>query len=116
MLSDVDLEAIKTNVAAATTEDLLDRITVFHYGMEPEALTLIDAELFRRGLSAADINSHAESRDNAVLSADGEPLTCCKCHRPAVVEGWERVKVWGILPLFSRMVGYCAEHRPAASR
>src|SRR5438105_2385299 len=104
MLSNVDLEAVKANVAAATTEDLLDRATVFRAGMEPEALELIDAELFRRGLTAADLNAHTDSRGNAVQSEDGIPLTCCKCHRPAIVEGRLGVKLWGILPLFTRTV------------
>jgi hypothetical protein len=107
----LDLERVKANVGAATTEDLLDRATVFRDGTEPEALELIDAELFRRGITAAQINAHAENKGNTLRSADGAPLRCWKCQRPAIAEGRQWVKLWGILPLFPRTVGCCAEHR-----
>ena len=59
----LNLDAVEKNVAAATTEDLLDRATIYRADMEPEALTLIDAELFRRGVTATDINAYSERQE-----------------------------------------------------
>src|SRR2546428_5665759 len=84
---ELDLERVRANVRAATTEDLLDRATVYRAGMEPEALDVIEAELRRRGVSVADIEAHEESRclRSMVVGADGLPVVCQKCHRPATM-------------------------------
>ena len=39
-----DRQRVESNVRQATTEDLLDRITVFAAGMEGDALEIIEAE------------------------------------------------------------------------
>src|SRR5271154_2856771 len=60
-------ERVRDNVRQADTNDLLDRITVYRAGMEPEAVDIIESELFRRGLDGNAIAAHAEKRS-------GQPL------------------------------------------
>jgi hypothetical protein len=102
------------NVAQAATEDLLDRVTVYREGMEPEALHLIEAELRRRGVTPAELDAHQAKRQaTLLLGPDGLPRKCERCWRPAVVEVWGWQRLWHVLPLFPRRMRYCAEHRPA---
>jgi hypothetical protein len=108
-----DRERVQENVRKADTEDLLDRVTVYRAGMEPDALYIIEEELRRRGVTAADIDAHARRRDEAGVSDDGgAPARCSICNRPAVVRQWRWHRLWGVLPLFPRLFWYCAEHRP----
>jgi hypothetical protein len=112
----VNRERIRANVRAATTEDLLDRATVFRDGMEPEALDLIENELRERGIQRDAVAEHERSRRESVLfDACGIALKCQRCRRPAVVQtrGWHRL--WGLLPLFRRSFAWCAEHKPRLS-
>ena len=44
----LDLDRVRQNIRQATTEDLLDRMTVYRAGMEEEALELIADELRSR--------------------------------------------------------------------
>jgi hypothetical protein len=107
-------DRVQDNVRQATTEDLLDRVTVYRAGMEPEALDMIEAELDKRGVGQADIDAHAAlRRRDSLLLDDGTAAQCSFCHRPAVAEGWGWHRLWGVLPLFQRSYYYCAEHRPA---
>jgi hypothetical protein len=108
-------ERIRANVQAALTEDLLDRITVYREGMEPDAVALIEEELQRRGIGAEAITAHAERRrQGAVLcGADGLPLRCARCPRPAVGQTWQWHRLWGVLPVFPRRMAFCEEHRPS---
>jgi hypothetical protein len=108
-----DLERVKANVRQATTEDLLDRITVYRAGMEESALAVIADELRARGISSAEIDTHAERRrQQSSFLPDGTAIRCSFCHRPAVAEGWGWHRLWGLLPLFPRFYYYCSEHRP----
>jgi hypothetical protein len=108
-----DLERVRRNVQQAATEDLLDRITVYRAGMEPEALELIETELDRRGISAEEIAAHEEQRWLAAsFLPDGTAAPCSFCHRPAVAEGWSWHTLWGLVPVFPRFYRYCAEHQP----
>ncbi len=104
-----NLERVKANVQAATTEDLLDRVTVYREGMEPRALDVIERELAARGVTRADIEAHAGARPT--LEGDVPP-TCSFCHRPAIGErrGWHRL-FW-LIPFFPRVLRYCEEHQP----
>ena len=109
-------EKCLAEVSKADTTDLLDRITAYRRGLEPEAADLIEQELHRRGVSAAKIAAHAEEgQSDWLLDASGVALECSKCRRPAVIEmrGWHRL--WGVLPLLPRRMRYCREHRPADS-
>ncbi len=108
-----DLERVTQNVRQATTEDLLDRATVYRAGMEPEALELIHDELRVRGITAGQIEAHAaQRRQQITLLADGTAVPCSFCHRPAVGEGWGWHRMWGVLPLFPRFFHFCDEHLP----
>jgi len=109
----LNLDRVKRNIHQATTEDLLDRATVYRAGMEPEALDLIDQELSARKISASDIAAHAEQRRaETMLLPDGTAAPCSFCHRPATAEGWGWHRLWGLLPLFPRFYRYCDQHLP----
>lgn len=106
-----DLERIRANVAGASSEDLLDRITIWRAGMEESALAIIEEELRRRDITSYDIALHEEMRSqNLIILGGGYPARCCECFRPAVqrVVAWHRV--WGVVPLFRRSFYYCEKH------
>jgi hypothetical protein len=108
-----DAERVRADVREATTEDLLDRVTVYRAGMEPEAVDIIEAELRRRGVSSEAIDNHHAERGTWVLTGpDGTALSCSFCRRPAVVarRGWHRL--FGLLPLIPRTLYYCQAHEP----
>jgi hypothetical protein len=107
----MDLDRVRQNVAKATSEDLLDRATVFRPGMEPHALAIIDAELRRRGVTADEIQSHWETKRADVLMNGSTARQCSFCARPAVSRGWAWHRVWGKIPLFPRLFWFCAEHQ-----
>ena len=111
---DFNADKVRANVEKAETEDLLDRATVYRGGMEPEALPLIDAELRKRGVTAAQVHDHAERRSReGVRWQDGKVARrCSRCDRPAVHGGWGWHWMWGRVPLFPRWLYWCAEHRP----
>jgi hypothetical protein len=111
----LELNRVRANAEAATKEDLLDRATVYRDGMEPQALEIIDAELRRRGLGAADVAAHAEQRGPVVNDAAGLVRECYRCRRPAVGLGWAWHRLWGRLPLFPRRVAFCERHAPGAA-
>src|SRR5262249_30736279 len=106
----LDLNKVRANVAQASTEDLLDRATVYRRGMEPEALALVDEELRARGVGPAELAAPGGRRQGG---RGGAPVKCERCRRPAVVRrrGWH--KLWGLVPIFPRTLAYCEEHRPA---
>jgi hypothetical protein len=113
----VDREKVRANVEQATTEDLLDRATVYRGGMEREALDLIDAELWRRGVTQEEIGDHEQRRRQTMLTdPDGMPVKCQKCFRPAVTECLAWHWLWGVLPLFPRRAAFCPEHKPRLER
>lgn len=110
-----DLERVRANVRGATTEDLLDRVTVYRAGMEESALEVIEAELRARKVGRDAIEAHAERRrQETTFLPDGTAVRCSFCHRPAVAEGWGWHRLWGLLPVFPRFYYYCSEHRPDA--
>src|SRR5690242_14167661 len=109
----LDLERVRANVRAATTEDLLDRATVYRDGMEPEALEIIEAELLDRGIDREQIAAHARERSLMIIERpDGTAQACSFCHRPAVVQGWGWHRLWNVVPLFPRFLSYCDQHLP----
>src|SRR5579859_5304562 len=113
-----DPERVRANVHEATTEDLLDRVTVYRDGMEPEALDIIEGELQDRGVLRDQIRAHAAQREREILPPleDGTAVVCSFCHRPAVAEGWGwhwiswmiRGERRRIVPVFPRFYHYCA--------
>ena len=114
---DLDLERVRRNVERAETEDLLDRVTVYRDGMEPEALRLIEDELRRRGIDEDGVRTYAQEQDAQVLRApEGWALRCSFCDRPAVTRGWGWHRMWGVLAVFPRPFRYCREHADPAYR
>lgn len=108
-----DLERVRRNVRQASTEDLLDRVTVYRVGMEPAALAVIEQELDQRGLTLEQIAEHEQRRrEQIILRPDGSVQPCSRCSRPAVTAGWGWHRVWGRVPLFPRWFAYCDEHDP----
>jgi hypothetical protein len=112
-----DPEPVRANVQKATTEDLLDRVTVYGAGMEPEALEIIEVELAARGVKDSDIRAHAAQRaETAVFLPDGTVVSCSFCARPAVSQAWGLQNLfWGHVPLLPRYFAYCSEHARAAA-
>ncbi len=113
-----DGDKVRENAHKAEMEDLLDRVTVYREGMEPDALYVIEDELRRRGVTAADVDAHARRRGAAGLCDDrGLPARCSLCDRPAVTRGWGWHRLWGRrwLPVLPRPLWYCETHRPGAA-
>jgi hypothetical protein len=108
----LDLERVRHNVAQATTEDLLDRVTVYRAGMEPDALAIIETELRRRGVSPDDVQTHWEMKRAGVLMSGEVARRCNFCDRPAETRDWGWHWMWGKIPIFPRLFNYCDEHRP----
>jgi hypothetical protein len=104
---------IRANVSRATTDDLLDRVTVNREGMEPDALDLIETELRRRGVSYAEQAAFGEARAGAVVrTANGSPRCCCKCSRVATHRQLTWLRLFKLIPFFPIRLAYCDEHLP----
>jgi hypothetical protein len=102
------------NARKSDTEDLLDRVTVYREGMEPEAVEIIEAELRARGVGQEEIAAHAARHAGEVkVGEDGVAEKCSYCRRPAVARGWGWQRLWNVLPVFPRLFRYCQEHREA---
>jgi hypothetical protein len=108
----LDLERVRENVKQATTEDLLDRATVYRDGMERAALEIIDRELSERGVTLEALRQHERNRGAALVDVTGMARKCSRCQRPAVMETVAWHYLWGLVPLFLRRFAYCEEHRP----
>jgi len=106
----LNLERIRKNARDSSTEDLLDRITVYRAGMEAAAIEIIETELDRRGIGEAEIRRHGESR-SGTIKVGAVARRCSICDRPAVVRAWGWHRLWGRLPLFPRRFMYCEVHR-----
>jgi hypothetical protein len=109
------LDRIRANARAAATEDLLDRITVFRNGMEPEALEIIEEELRLRGVGDAEIEEHERRRADVIVDDAGVARACSFCRNPAVDRRWGWHWLWGKVPIFPRRFWYCPDHRPPHS-
>jgi hypothetical protein len=106
-----ELKAVAEYTRKATTEELLDRVTVYRAGMEPVALDLMENELDRRGLTRDEIARHdADRRQTAIILPDGTALRCSRCDRPAVFRGWRWHRLFGRVPVFPRRVALCGVH------
>ena len=70
-------EKVQVNIRKADTDDLLDRITAYRLGMEPEAIQLVAQELSQRGVTVAQIAAHREACERAcVFLPDGTAARC----------------------------------------
>lgn len=107
-----DSQKVWANARQATTEDLLDRVTVFREGMEAEALAIFEAELRDRGISFDMIDAHARQQGDVLRDVDGVARQCRYCRRPVVAQKWGWQRLWGVVPIFPRRFYYCREHAP----
>jgi hypothetical protein len=133
-----DPQKVWANMRRASTEDLLDRVTVFRDGMEPEALRIIETELQARGVTMAAIAAHGQAQTDACLkAADGRILECSFCRKPAVARGWGWLRFfwgfvtahslrdvdsdvksgwyhfpWATVPIWPRRIRFCRSHLP----
>ena len=109
----LDLDRVRQNVQKATTEDLLDRATVYRAGMEEAALEIIDAELNARGYTSLDVEHHARMREaKVIMRPEGVAARCSFCFKPATSQCWGWHRFWGLFPLWPRFFRYCGEHVP----
>lgn len=108
-----DEAKVLAKIQAADTDDLLDRITAYRKGMEPEAVEMMETELHRRGVTAAQIAEHRERCEReCVFLPDGTAAKCSFCDKPAVRAGWGWHKLLGTVPIFPRWLRYCKTHVP----
>ena len=108
-----DEQKVWVNARKATDEDLLDRVTIFREGLEPEAIPILEAELRSRGIDKDQIRAHAEGNEKDILRGpEGTPLKCSFCRRPAIAQAWGWHRWWGWVPLFPRLFNYCRKHQP----
>jgi len=106
-----DPRKVLANARRSATEDLLDRVTVFRDGMEPQAVEVIEAELARRGVGPEDILRHGKELKHRVLRhADGTVARCGRCQRAAVESVAGHQKLFGLVPLFPKTLYFCDEH------
>ena len=111
-----DLQRVRENAQRATTEDLLDRATVYRPALEPEALPVILEELRARGVTAEAVVAHETARRGVVSAPDGAARRCSWCDRPAVTREWGWHRLFGKLPLFPRPLYLCEVHRPSGDQ
>jgi hypothetical protein len=106
----VDLERIRQYAEKASTEELLDRVTVFRAGMEPEAIVVIETELHRRGVDQEKVAEFEQLRRRDGLIGGDVPRTCSYCDRPAIVRAWGFARGRSLLPIIPWRFSYCEEH------
>src|SRR3954470_18759196 len=106
-----NIDDVRANVRKSSTEDLLDRATVYQAALEPEALPLILEELKARGVTAEAIVEHERRRRSVAVDERGVPHKCSECLRPAVVQEWGWHQLFGKLPVFPRLFWRCKVHR-----
>lgn len=110
------LKEIAAYTRRATTEELLDRVTIYRDGMEPAALDLMEGELDRRGVTRSQIAQHdAKQQAAALRHPDGSARRCEKCDRPAVNQHRRWHKLYGFIPVFRRTFYACEDHRPVTA-
>ena len=106
-----ELNRVRANVRNATTEDLLDRATVYRAGLEPAALPLILEELRARGVTPEVIVAHECTRGDVLFDDTGTAQKCHRCDKPAIAREWGWHRMFGQLPIFPRAFYLCEEHR-----
>jgi hypothetical protein len=107
-----DMDRVRANVKAASTQDLIERVTASRAGMEPAAILIIEDELERRGVSAAELVRHRQEWESKGLrDAQGRPLACWWCARPAVTRKRTWWRLWRLIPLFPVTLPACEDHR-----
>ena len=104
-------QKVLVNIRKSDTADLLNRITAYRPGMETEAIDMIEQELHRRGVTAAQIADHLETcKRECLFDVQGMALMCSRCRKPAVKRerGW--YKLFWLVPVLPRSIYLCKEH------
>ena len=113
-MTDAEIAKVESFARTATTEELLDRATVFRPDHDPEALDLFERELRRRGVGFDEMERHGGKRaEAAIVRSDGTIARCEFCERPAEVTAWKWQRLWGKVPIFPRPMALCEHHRDA---
>lgn len=105
-----DPERVLLNARRSSTEDLLNRVTVYRAEMEPEAVAIIERELRERGVTAAQITAYRAAHAEVILSASGAAIKCSFCEAPAVASSWGWQRLFGRIPVFPRFLYRCKNH------
>jgi hypothetical protein len=106
-------QKVLVNIRKADADDLLDRITAYRAGMEPDAVVMIEQELHRRGVTQEQIAAQAAAyQRDCVFNEDGTARSCSMCRKPAVREGMGWIKLFWLVPVFPRALWLCKEHAP----
>ena len=104
-------EKLQAKITQSDTEELLDSITAYRPGMEPLAVELIERELHKRGVTAAQIANHREKcSQTCIFLPDGTAKMCSLCRSPAIKEGWGWHRLLGKIPIIPRWLRCCAKH------
>ena len=109
----MDLARIREDARRTSTENLLDRVTVYRGEMESAAVAIIESELDARGVRSAEVEAHVamSERDGLFRRPDGSVVRCNVCPRPATDRRWRWHRLWGwFLPLVPWFVPLCKEH------
>lgn len=112
----MDPTRIREESREATTENLLDRVTVYREEMEPAAIEVIEEELSDRGVIPSDLVVHEamRERDGLTRRPDGTIIRCDFCPRPAIERRRKWHRLWGwFIPLFPRWFSFCKIHANA---
>jgi hypothetical protein len=115
----MDLVRIRENAQKASSEYLLDRVTIYRGEMENAAVAVFETELNARGIGRAEVDAHTASREKAgvLRHPDGTVVRCHYCSRPAAEQQWRWHRLWGwFLPLFPKCFHLCHEHVRALPR
>lgn len=108
---DFDLRKVAAHIRTATTEELLDRVTIYRDDTEPAAVDLIEHELARRGVTRDQISGHErERRATALVETDGFVTRCAFCDRPAIVRAWTWHRPHRRIRLFPQRLSFCELH------
>lgn len=109
---DFSIDRVRDNVAKADTADLLDRVTAYAAGLEPEAVSVILEELRSRGVTPEAIVEHERSRPPAMMDPAGVAVKCSECPKPAVTREFGWFRVFGRkVPVVPGWFPKCEEHR-----
>ncbi len=107
----LDLQEVRDRAKKASNEDLLDRVTVYRTGMDPDAVEVLLQELHSRGVTDEQVRQHRESREREVIwDQPGLALRCSFCDRPAVRIAWRWHRLFGLVPLFPFRARCCRQH------
>lgn len=105
------IERLKETAKKEETVDLLNSVTVYRSGLEPEAIAVLEAELASRKVTAKQIQEHEDRLQHVLRDDQGMALSCAYCRSPAVAQQWQWHRLWGKIPVFPRYVACCESHR-----